>query len=316
MDNTQQLTNAIVGNVTRVIVGKKETVELMLIALLSEGHVLIEDVPGVGKTTLVQALARSVDCSFRRIQFTPDILPSDITGFSLYNQKTGEFVFKPGLIMSCFILADEINRTSPKTQASLLEVMEERQVTVDGVTHPVGPPFMVMATQNPSEFVGTYPLPEAQVDRFFMRVNLGYPTADEEMSILRRFREADPLLTLHPVAGIDDIVDLQRQVKQVFVADMLYSYIVEIVRRTREHPDVALGASPRGSLALYRAAQARAMLDGRAYSLPDDVKRMAPSVLLHRLIMNREAILRRYTADSVIEEILSQTPVPASRLPE
>ncbi|MCL2747591.1 MAG: MoxR family ATPase [Oscillospiraceae bacterium] len=308
--DTQRLIRAIVDNVERVIVGKRETAQLMLIALLCEGHVLIEDVPGVGKTTLVQALARSVDCSYRRIQFTPDILPSDITGFSMYNQKTGEFVFKPGLVMSCFILADEINRTSPKTQASLLEVMEEGQVTVDGVTRPVGPPFMVMATQNPSEYVGTYPLPEAQVDRFFMRVNLGYPSADEEIAILHRFRQDNPLLTLKPVAGGADIIGLQRYVKQVFVADGIYRYLVDIVRGTREHPDVELGASPRGSLALYRASQALALLNGRDYVLPDDIKRMAPVVLNHRLILRREALLRHLDADIIIKEILTNSRVP------
>ena len=313
MDRTQHLMRAIVDNVERVIVGKREAAELMLIALLCEGHVLIEDVPGVGKTSLVQALARSVDCSFRRIQFTPDILPSDITGFSLYSQKTGEFVFKPGLVMSCFILADEINRTSPKTQASLLEVMEERQVTVDGVTHPVGPPFMVMATQNPSEYVGTYPLPEAQVDRFFMRIRLGYPTAEEEVSILKRFKESDPLRMLRPVAAGGDIVKMQDKVKQIYVAESLHRYAVELVRRTREHPDVALGASPRGSLSLYRAAQALALFEGREFTLPDDVKRMACPVLSHRLIVSREAALKRVTADSVIEEILGKTQMPERR---
>ena len=310
MDKSQRLMRDIVDNVGRVIVGKRGAAELLLIALLCEGHVLIEDVPGVGKTSLVQALARSVDCSCRRIQFTPDILPSDITGFSLYNQKTGEFVFKPGLVMSCFVLADEINRTSPKTQASLLEVMEERQVTVDGVTHPVGPPFMVMATQNPSEYVGTYPLPEAQVDRFFMRINLGYPTAEEEMDILRRFKESDPLHTLKPVAAGADIVQLQNNVKKIFVAEVLHRYVVELVRRTRKHPDIDLGASPRGSMSLYRAAQARAYFEGRDYVLPDDVKCMALPVLSHRLIVRRESSLRRVTAESVIAEILSKAPIP------
>ena len=312
MDKIQLITRGIVDNVERVIVGKREAAELMLIALLCEGHVLIEDVPGVGKTSLVQALARSVDSSFRRIQFTPDILPSDITGFSLYSQKTGEFVFKPGLVMSCFILADEINRTSPKTQASLLEVMEERQVTVDGVTHPVGPPFMVMATQNPAEYVGTYPLPEAQVDRFFMRISLGYPTADDEVAILKRFKEKDPLRGLRPVASGADIVALQEVVRKIFVAQSLYYYTVELTRRTREHPDVELGASPRGSLSLYRAAQARALFEGRDFVLPDDIKRMAPSILPHRLILRREATLRRVTADGIIRDILKEAETPES----
>ncbi len=313
MHKTQTLMRAIVDNIGQVIVGKRESAELMLIALLCEGHVLIEDVPGVGKTSLVSAMARSVDCSFRRIQFTPDILPSDITGFSMYNQKSGDFEFRPGLVMSCFILADEINRTSPKTQASLLEVMEEHQVTVDGVTYPVGPPFMVMATQNPSEYVGTYPLPEAQVDRFFMRISMGYPSADEEISILRRFKERDPLREIRPVADGVGIVELQDRVKKVFVEDSLHRYIVEIVRRTREHPDIALGASPRGSLSLFRAAQALALYDGRAYILPDDVKMMALPVLSHRLILRQEAILRGQTAEQIIGDALRQTPVPAVR---
>ncbi len=313
MHKTQALMRAIVDNIQRVIVGKREAAELMLVALLCEGHVLIEDVPGVGKTSLVSAMARSVDCSFRRIQFTPDILPSDITGFSMYNQKTGEFEFHQGLVMSCFVLADEINRTSPKTQASLLEVMEEHQVTVDGVTYPVGPPFMVMATQNPSEYVGTYPLPEAQVDRFFMRISLGYPSADEEISILRRFKEDDPLKHLRPVATGEHIVALQERVKRVYVEDSLHRYIVEMVRRTREHPEIALGASPRGSLALYRAAQALALYDGREYILPDDVKMMASAVLSHRIILRQEAVLRGQTPGQIISETLFQTPVPAVR---
>ncbi|MDR3206862.1 MAG: MoxR family ATPase [Oscillospiraceae bacterium] len=310
MKNTPSLLRAIVENVEQVIVGKREAAEMLLLALLCEGHVLIEDVPGVGKTSLVSAMARSVDCSFKRIQFTPDILPSDITGFSMYDQRTGEFVYKAGLVMSSFVLADEINRTSPKTQASLLEVMEEHQVTVDGVTYPVGPPFMVMATQNPVEYVGTYPLPEAQMDRFFMRVSLGYPTAAEEEDILRRFRKDDPMGALIPVASGADIAAVQQLVRLVYVEESLHSYMVEVVRRTREHPDVALGASPRGSLALFRGAQALALYEGRDFVLPDDVKRMAPAVLPHRLILRKDALLRHQTDEKIVREILERTALP------
>jgi MoxR-like ATPase len=310
MNDTPSLLRAIVANVERVIVGKREAAELLLLTLLCEGHALIEDVPGVGKTSMVSAMARSVDCSFRRIQFTPDILPSDITGFSLFDQRTGAFVYKPGLVMSSFVLADEINRTSPKTQASLLEVMEEHQVTVDGVTYPVGPPFMVMATQNPVEYVGTYPLPEAQMDRFFMRISLGYPTAAEEADILRRFKEDDPMRTLAPAASGADIVEAQRLTRLVYVEESLHGYMVELVRRTRAHPDVSLGASPRGSLALFRAAQALAFYEGRAFVLPDDVKRMAPAVLPHRLLLTKEAQLRRQTPERILQDILDTAPLP------
>lgn len=313
MHNPQGVMRAVIDNISRVMVGKKSAAELVLISLLCEGHVLIEDMPGVGKTTLVSAMARSVDCSFRRIQFTPDILPSDITGFSMFNQKSGQFEFKPGLVMSCFILADEINRTSPKTQASLLEVMEESHVTVDGITYPVGPPFMVMATQNPSEYVGTYPLPEAQVDRFFMRISLGYPGADDEVNILKRFSQDDPLKTLTPVTDGETVAALQGLTRRVFVEESLHRYVVALVRLTREHPDVELGASPRGSLALFRASQAAALYQGRSYVLPDDVKAMCLPTLSHRLILRQEARLRGQTAEDIIVESLRQIPVPAVR---
>ncbi len=301
---------AVVDNVGRVIIGKREAAERLLLCLLCGGHVLIEDVPGVGKTSLVSAMARSVNCSFQRIQFTPDILPSDITGFSMYNQKTGNFEFRPGLVMSSFILADEINRTSPKTQASLLEVMEEGQVTVDGVTYPVGPPFMVMATQNPVEFVGTYPLPEAQVDRFFMRVSLGYPSPGEEIGILKRFKEEDPLDTLQPVADADDVALLQKLTRAVYVEESLYAYIVSLVAYTRDHGDVELGSSPRGSLSLFRASQALALYSGRTYVLPDDIKTMAHSVLSHRIVLKQEARLRGQTAGQLVSEALRMTTLP------
>lgn len=308
--------HAIVQNVARVLVGKEEAAEMVLIALLCEGHVLIEDIPGVGKTSLASALAKSVSCSFKRIQFTPDILPSDITGFSLFNPKTGEFEYRPGLVMSSFILADEINRTSPKTQASLLEVMEESQVTVDGVTRPVGPPFMVIATQNPVDYVGTYPLPEAQLDRFLMRIALGYPNQAEEISILSRFKNDDPLSALVPVANAEQIVALQDLVRNVHVEDSLYVYITSLVRATRKHAHVELGVSPRGSLALFRAAQALAMLRGRNYVIPDDVKYMARPVLSHRLILRQEARLRRVSQSSVIDAVLAHVPPESTRSDE
>ena len=303
----------IVENISQVIIGKKVAAELMLTALLCEGHVLVEDVPGVGKTSLVSAMARSVDSTFRRIQFTPDILPSDITGFSLFNQKTGDFEYRQGLVMSNFVLADEINRTSPKTQASLLEVMEESQVTVDGVSRPVGRPFMVMATQNPIDYVGTYPLPEAQMDRFFMKIRMGYPDPKEEADILRRYRSADLLRSLNPVARAEEIIELQRLVREVYVDESLYDYTVDIVRRTRAHPDVVLGASPRGSLSLFRAAQAWALYRGRDYSYPDDIKEMAGPVLSHRIILRQEARVRRVAQEDIVADVLREAPAPVRR---
>ena len=255
MNTSQEFLEKIIENVEKVIVGKRDVIELTIIALICNGHVLIEDVPGVGKTSLVSALAKSLNASFKRIQFTPDVLPSDITGFSIYNQKTGEFEFKPGAIMSQIILADEINRTSPKTQASLLEVMEENQVTVDGVTYPLPKPFMVLATQNPVEYLGTYPLPEAELDRFFMKFSIGYPTNYEEERILKNFQKENPLEELRTVADYNEILEIQRQVKEVYVDPLIISYIVNIVNETRRHPDLILGASPRGSLSLFKAAQ-------------------------------------------------------------
>jgi MoxR-like ATPase len=309
MERGRQVCRDIIENISKVLVGKRKVAELALVALLCEGHVLIEDIPGVGKTSLAAAMAKSVDCSFRRIQFTPDILPSEITGFSLFNPKTGEFEYRPGLVLSSFVLADEINRTSPKTQASLLEVMEESQVTVDGVTRRVGCPFMVVATQNPLEYVGTYPLPEAQMDRFLMRLSLGYPEKKEEEAILRRFKADDPLEELTPVAAAEHIVALQQGVRAIHVEDSLYSFITEVVRATRRHPDVELGASPRGSLGLFRASQAWALLEGRSFVLPDDVKYMAAPVLAHRLILRQEARLRHVSQENVIASLLGQVAV-------
>ena len=300
----------IVSNVEQVIIGKRDAVELALCSLLCKGHVLIEDMPGVGKTSLVSAIAKSFDCSFQRIQFTPDILPSDITGFSMYNQKSGEFEYKPGAIMAQIILADEINRTSPKTQASLLEAMEENQVTVDGNTYPLPQPFTVFATQNPIEYLGTYPLPEAQLDRFFMRISLGYPSAAEESALLSRFKESSPLETLRPVSNAKALSAMQELVTQIYVDQRVNDYIVSIVRKTREDPDIALGASPRASLALFRAAQAWAMYNDRNYVSPDDVRKMAEAVIGHRLVLSQEAKLRQCTPAELITRIVTGLAVP------
>jgi MoxR-like ATPase len=304
------LLKAIEENIEKVIIGKKETIQFILVGLLGKGHILIEDVPGVGKTTLVSALARSLNLSFKRIQFTPDVLPSDITGFSMYNFKTGQIEFHPGMIMSQIVLADEINRTSPKTQSSLLEAMEEGQVTVDGVTYPIPQPFMVLATQNPVEYVGTYPLPEAQLDRFFLKVSIGYPNKEEEMAILSRFQEENPLKNLHSVAKAEDLIELQQQVRNVNVAEPIKEYIALIVEYTRDHKDLNLGASPRGALYLMRAAQAYAFLQGRNYVIPDDVQKMTLPVLSHRLILKPEARLKEMTADRILKSVLNSIFVP------
>ena len=302
--------NQIVSNVERVIIGKREAIELALCSFLCKGHVLIEDMPGVGKTSLVSAIAKSFDCSFRRIQFTPDILPSDITGFSMYNQKTGEFEYRQGAIMSQIILADEINRTSPKTQSSLLEAMEENQVTVDGKTYALPQPFIVFATQNPIEYLGTYPLPEAQLDRFFMRISLGYPTAEEESSLLDRFKEENPLKTLQSVTNTGELLRLQEIVMKLHVHQSIRNFVAAIVRKTREDADVALGASPRATLCLFRGAQAWALYNGRDYVLPDDVLKMAVPVLEHRLVLKQEAKFKRLTSSDVVKRVISGIEVP------
>ena len=310
MNDSVRILKNIIDNVENVIVGKRNAVELAVISLVCNGHVLIEDVPGVGKTSLVSALAKSVNASFRRIQFTPDVLPSDITGFSIYNQKTCEFEFRPGAIMSQIILADEINRTSPKTQASLLEVMEEYQVTVDGVTYKVPKPFMVLATQNPVEYLGTYPLPEAQIDRFFMKISIGYPTNAEESYILSKFQFSNPLEKLLPVAESSDIAALQEEVKNVHMDRTLSNYIVDIVGQTRKHPDVTLGSSPRGSLSLFRASQAWAFYNERDYVLPDDIKKMVIPVLSHRLMLKQEAKLKKINPEEILNSIVGRINVP------
>ena len=310
MNDSVRILKNIIDNVENVIVGKRYAVELAVISLMCNGHVLIEDVPGVGKTSLVSALAKSVNASFRRIQFTPDVLPSDITGFSIYNQKTCEFEYRPGAIMSQIILADEINRTSPKTQASLLEVMEEYQVTVDGITYKVPKPFMVLATQNPVEYLGTYPLPEAQIDRFFMKISIGYPTNAEESYILSKFQISNPLENLLPVAESSDITALNEEIKNVHVDRTLSNYIVEIVSQTRKHPDVTLGSSPRGSLSLFRASQAWAFYNERDYVLPDDIRKMVIPVLSHRLMLKQEAKLKKISPEEILNSIVGRINVP------
>jgi MoxR-like ATPase len=305
-----QLAGQIRQQVGRVIVGKGEVVELMLIALLCEGHILLEDVPGIGKTTLAKTLARSIDCQFNRIQFTPDLLPSDITGVNVYNQRDGVFEYRPGPVISQLVLADEINRAGPRTQSALLEAMEERQVTVDGVTRPLPYPFLVLATQNPIELEGTYPLPEAQVDRFLMRVKLGYPDRAEERQILHRFRTDHPLEQLESVVSVAEIRAASRICRQVHIHPAVEDYLLDLVRVSREEPDIELGVSPRGTLALYRASQALAAIRGRDHVIPDDIKRLAMPVLAHRLTLRPDARLRRRTTDDVIAKMLEQTTVP------
>lgn len=300
----------IVENIERVIVGKREIVELVSIALICKGHVLIEDVPGVGKTTLVAALAKSVSGKLKRIQFTPDVLPSDLTGFSMYNQKTGEFEYKEGTLSGEFILADEINRTSPKTQASLLEAMEERQVTVDGVTYAMPKTFMVLATQNPIDYVGTFPLPEAQMDRFLMKVSIGYPSMNDEERMLAHYKSNNPLATLQPVISTQELLMIQEKVCHTYVEPSLYHFIVEIVRKTREHKDILLGVSPRGALSLLHAAQGTAFFEDRDYILPDDIIHIAPYVLAHRIQLRHEAKLRHKKSEEIIYEILQSIHVP------
>ncbi|NLI60779.1 MAG: MoxR family ATPase [Clostridiales bacterium] len=314
MDEVREIVASLEENIEKVIVGKDEAIRLIIIALLCQGHVLIEDIPGVGKTTMVSALARSLDLTFRRIQFTPDVLPSDITGFSMYNFKNGELEFHPGMVMGQVILADEINRTSPKTQSSLLEAMEEGQVTVDGKTHYLPQPFIVLATQNPVEYVGTFPLPEAQLDRFFLKVTIGYPSKREEMHIMSRFQYSNPLDSLEAVASKEDILKLQKLTRQVKVAEAIRDYIASLVGMTRDHPDLTLGSSPRGSLFLMKASQAHAMLDGRDYVIPDDVQKMVIPVLSHRLILKPEARLKEMTPERILRSIINTVYVPLGDL--
>ncbi|EGD48773.1 ATPase associated with various cellular activities AAA_3 [Ruminiclostridium papyrosolvens DSM 2782] len=310
INNNSALLKKIADNVENVIVGKRNAVELAIISLISNGHVLLEDVPGVGKTSLVSSLAKSISASFKRIQFTPDVLPSDITGFSIFNQKTGEFEFRPGTAMCQILLADEINRTSPKTQSSLLEIMEEHQVTVDGSTYKLPKPFMVLATQNPIEYIGTYPLPEAQMDRFFIKISLGYPQQGEEVYILSRFLEDNPLDTLEAVATSDDILQIQKDVKQVYIDKTLKNYVVDIVSMTRKHQYIALGASPRGSIAVCRAAQAWAYFNGRDFVIPEDIKKMLLPTLSHRLVLKQEAKLKKMSSSDILTSIIDKVYIP------
>ncbi|MFU0789131.1 AAA family ATPase [Virgibacillus proomii] len=300
----------VINNINKVMIGKEETAILSLVALLAQGHVLLEDVPGVGKTMLVKALAKSLDCDFRRIQFTPDLLPSDVTGVSIYNPKTLEFEFRGGPILGNIILADEINRTSPKTQSALLESMEEKNVTIDGKTIPLANPFFVMATQNPIEYEGTYPLPEAQLDRFILKLKMGYPSFSEELEMLERTSSEHPIEKIEAVLSKEELQQIQKEVKQVYIDKSVQHYIIDLTMSTRSHPAIYLGASPRGSIALMRAAKAYAFIVGRDYVLPDDVKYLAPYVLTHRIILHSEAKYDGVIADEVIAAIIHHTNVP------
>ncbi|MBE7535176.1 MAG: MoxR family ATPase [Anaerolineales bacterium] len=310
MSNIQNFGEKLLGNLEKVIMGKRQALELATIGLLSQGHLLIEDVPGVGKTMLARSFAKSLDCTFNRIQFTPDMLPSDVTGVSIFNQQKREFEFRAGPIMGQIVLADEINRATPKTQAALLEAMEERQITVDGITHPLPKPFMALATQNPIEYEGTFPLPEAQLDRFLLRLRMGYPSPPEEVNILSRQQLKHPIETLTPVITVKELLKAITEVRAVFVSLIAQKYIVDLVGRTRRSADVYLGASPRGSLALFRASQARAALQGRDYVLPDDIKALAVAVLGHRIIVSPAARLRELSADRIVQEIVHSVATP------
>lgn len=314
MEDVRRVAEKIIDNVENVIFGKREAVELTVIGLLCQGHILIEDVPGVGKTMLARSLARSIGCRFSRIQFTPDMLPSDVTGVSVFNQKNREFEFRPGPIMAQIVLSDEINRATPKTQAALLEAMEERQVTVDGVTHALAQPFLVLATQNPIEYEGTFPLPEAQLDRFLLRISLGYPAKQEEIDILDSQQYLHPINTIDQVVGEKELLAAQESLKEVYVDPLIKTYIVEIVNQTRRHPEVYLGASPRGSLTLYRTAQAFAAIRGRDYVIPDDLKALAMSALAHRMIVSPAARIKDVSSEAVLTDILASVPVPGARV--
>jgi len=300
----------IIQNVEKVIVGKRKPIELSLVALLAQGHVLLEDVPGVGKTLMVKTIAKSVNAIFSRIQFTPDLLPSDLTGLSIYDEKEKTFVFKPGPLMGNVILADEINRTTPKTQAALLEGMEEGTVTVDGATHHLPQPFFVMATQNPIEYEGTFPLPEAQLDRFLLKLDIGYPSKEEELEVLNRFEKHEPLDEVESVISLSQLMDMQEEVKNIFVEDSIKQYIVDIVNETRRHSSILLGVSPRGTLQLMKAAKSYAYIHGRDFVIPDDVKTLAPYVLSHRIVLHQEAVFSGKQTSRLIQEIFEKVPVP------
>jgi MoxR-like ATPase len=313
MSDVAGTANKIIANVEKVIIGKRQQVAMSVVAYFCEGHILLEDVPGVAKTMLARALAKSVGCVFKRVQCTPDLLPTDITGVSIFNQKTTEFEFRPGPIFAQIVLADEINRTTPRTQSALLEAMAERRVTVDGQGYVLKPPFLVLATQNPIDHEGTFPLPEAQLDRFLIRLSLGYPSLEEESKMLERLQHTHPIDELAPVVTAADVLTCQQAIRDIYVDEKLRRYLLEIVQATREHHDVALGGSPRASIALFRTAQALAALQGRNFIIPDDIKKMAQAVLGHRLILKPESRLRKVTAASVVEEVLSDVSVPVSR---
>ncbi len=312
MSIVQTVAERIIDNVSQVIIGKRNEIRLTVLGLLCQGHLLIEDVPGVGKTMLARALARSIGASFSRIQFTPDMLPSDVTGVSVFNQRTREFEFRPGPIMSQIVLTDEINRATPKTQAALLEAMEERQVTVDGSTYALEEPFLVIATQNPIEYEGTFPLPEAQLDRFMLRIRLGYPTPQEEIAMLDSQQYGHPLVGLQQVVPVEDLVAAQHAIRNVYLNQDVKNYIINLVTMSRQHPDVYLGASPRGALALYRTSQARAAVIGRDYVIPDDIKALAEAALAHRIIVGPNARIKDVSASSIVHNILNLVPVPGA----
>jgi len=314
VNDIQAFSQRLLDNLEQVIVGKRQVLELALIGLLCQGHILIEDVPGVGKTMLARSLARSLGCTFNRIQFTPDMLPSDVTGVSIFNQMTRNFEYRAGPIMAQIVLADEINRATPKTQSSLLEAMEEHQVTVDGTTHPLPEPFLVLGTQNPIEYEGTFPLPEAQLDRFLLRIRLGYPSLDDEIKIMGDQQFAHPITQIQPVISLEELRQMEEAVKQVYVSPAVKRYIVDLTRATRDNQDVYLGASPRGSLGLARSGQARAAIQGRDYVLPDDIKALAEYVLAHRIVINPAARLKNLTAAQIVKEILHSLPVSGGLL--
>ncbi|WP_078429317.1 AAA family ATPase [Alkalihalobacterium alkalinitrilicum] len=313
MANVRERLSGAIDNIEKVVVGKRKEVELSIVALLSGGHVLLEDVPGVGKTMMVKAIAKTLGAEFKRIQFTPDLLPSDVTGVSIYNQKTMSFEFRPGPIMANIVLADEINRTSPKTQAALLESLEEGHVTIDGDTIPLRKPFFVMATQNPIEYSGTYPLPEAQLDRFLFKLKLGYPSFAEELDVLERIEKGHPIEKLETVISLEEVIEIQHKVKEIYVDELVKNYILSIVNETRTNPGIRLGVSPRGSIAIMKAAQAYAYIQGRDYVIPDDIKFLAPFTFSHRILLKTDMSMAKMTSEQVIKNMLEKIPVPTAK---